>query len=89
MTICHCVKSVAVIALAGMTGCAIAPLPEGGVGDPASARLPPPGYGTLAQAEVSISMRSEDLEIMVTPLEDAVTLVTAPDTYQRLSLIHI
>ena len=47
--------------------------------------LPPPGFGTLRQEEVSISLTSGDLRLMVTPLAESVTLVTAPDTYQRLS----
>lgn len=85
MTLRLLVTAATAMGFVGITACAIAPLPEGGVGDPESAPLPPPGYGTLAQVEVSMSMRSDDLEIMVTPLEDAVTLVTAPDTHQRLS----
>jgi hypothetical protein len=47
--------------------------------------LPPPGYGTLLQDEVTIQMTSGVLQIQVTPLDESVTLVTAPDTYQRLS----
>jgi hypothetical protein len=32
-----------------------------------------------------MSLKSRDLEIQVTPLEEEVTRVTAPDTYERLS----
>lgn len=46
--------------------------------------LPPPGYGTLRQDAVSVSMRSGDLQIKVTPLMESVLLATAPDTYRRL-----
>jgi len=49
--------------------------------------LPPPGYGTLRQDEVSLSLTSGSLRILVTPLEESVTRVTAPDTYRRLSSI--
>ena len=47
--------------------------------------LPPPGYGTLRQDDVSISLSSGALRLMVTPLDPSVTHVTAPDTYRRLS----
>jgi len=47
--------------------------------------LPPPGYGTLRQDEISLSLTSGALRILVTPLEESVTRVTAPDTYRRLS----
>lgn len=49
--------------------------------------LPLPGYGTLRQEEVSIALTSGDLRLLVTPLEESVTLVTAPDTYRRLSTL--
>jgi hypothetical protein len=32
-----------------------------------------------------MTLRSGDLQLMVTPLHESVTLVTAPDTYRRLS----
>ena len=65
-------------------GCTLAPSPEGtvSVGD---GTLPPPGYGTLLQSEITIRMLSGALEIQVTPLHESVTRVTAPDTYQRLA----
>lgn len=47
--------------------------------------LPPPGYGTLRQEDVSISLRLGDLRVLVTPLLDPVLLATAPDTYRRLN----
>ena len=47
--------------------------------------LPPPGYGTLRQSEISISLTSAALQVLVTPLAESVTRVTAPDTYARLS----
>jgi len=67
-----------------VAACTIAPLPEGGAGaglDP----LPPPGFGTLRQEDVSMTLSSADLRLMVTPLEASVTRVTAPDTELRLS----
>ena len=48
-----------------------------------------PGYGTLRQEEVSISLISGDLQVMVTPLDSTVTRVTAPDTERTLmSMVH-
>lgn len=63
-------------------GCA---LPPGTVvgGEPGA--LPPPGFGTLHQDEVTVTLVSGDLQIKVTPLDESVTRVTAPDTYRRLS----
>lgn len=49
------------------------------------AALPPPGHGTLSQRDVSLSLRSGDLQLLVTPLAEAVLVATAPDTYRRLS----
>ena len=82
-----------------MSGCAVPPGMEGGSAATDSfERLPPPGHGTLRQEEISLSLTSGALRILVTPLEESATRVTAPDTYRRLSsmsnahrlsLIHI
>lgn len=62
-------------------GCLAAPatLPAG----PES--LPKPGTGTLRQSEISLSLTSGSLDILVTPLGEAVIRTAAPDTYRRLS----
>lgn len=44
----------------------------------------PVGRGTLRQDRVTLSLRSGDLLLKVTPLAEGVIRVTAPDTYQRL-----
>ncbi len=49
--------------------------------------LPPPGYGTLSQRDVSLSLRSGDLQLLVTPLATSVLVATAPDTYRRLEAL--
>ncbi len=69
-----------------LAGCAMAGTTAGaGTGGAASpATLPPPGFGTLHQDEVSVNLRSGDLLVKVTPLAEAVIRVTAPDTYRRL-----
>lgn len=66
------------------SACTIAPAPEGGAAPAGSDSLPPPGYGTLRQEEVSMTLQNQDLQIMVTPLAESVIRVTAPDTYDRL-----
>lgn len=71
-----------------MTGaCTIAPSPEGATAPGDVDELPPPGYGTLRQEQISIALASGGLQIMVTPLDESITRVTAPDTYERLSSI--
>ena len=70
-----------------LSACALPPGMEG-VGATATdafETLPPPGYGTLRQDEISLSLTSGPLRILVTPLEESVTRVAAPDTYSRLS----
>ncbi|MFW6080027.1 MAG: hypothetical protein ACODAE_10425 [Gemmatimonadota bacterium] len=49
-----------------------------------SAALPPAGHGSLRQEEMTVSLRSGDLLIKVTPLDEAVIRLAAPDTYARL-----
>lgn len=63
-------------------GCA---LPPGTPGADEPGPLPPPGFGTLRQDEVSVALASGEVQILVTPLAETVTRVTAPDTYRRLS----
>jgi len=65
-------------------------VPAGMTGDPPALSesaqvMPPPGYGTLRQDDVSIALTSGELRLLVTPLDESVTRVTAPDTYRRLS----
>jgi hypothetical protein len=65
-------------------GCAgVIPSPEA----PPPAPLPPAGYGTLRQDEVTVNLTSGDLRLKVTPLAESVTRTTAPDTYRRLSAL--
>ncbi len=76
-----------VLAALLLAACTVPPemMQNGSSVGPASVELPPPGYGTLRQEEVSIALRSGELQLLVTPLAESVTRVTAPDTYERLS----
>ena len=47
--------------------------------------LPPAGYGTLTQDQITIGIQSGSLLIKLVPLDEWVIRLTAPDTYQRLS----
>lgn len=49
--------------------------------------LVPPGYGSLLQDDITLALRTEELQIKVTPLEEWVLRLTAPDTYARLSAL--
>ncbi len=51
----------------------------------APSEMPPAGYGTLLQEEITITVRSADLELHVTPLSESVIRVAAPDVYTRLA----
>ena len=46
--------------------------------------LVPSGYGTLLQDQISLRLQSGALLIKLTPLDEGITRLTAPDTYERL-----
>jgi hypothetical protein len=54
---------------------------------PRSRPLPPAGFGTLSQDDITIpvDVSSNNLAIKVTPLTEWVIRMTAPDTYRRLN----
>ncbi|MBA3521061.1 MAG: hypothetical protein H0T90_00970 [Gemmatimonadales bacterium] len=65
----------------------------GGVGSvvPAAAQsvrpagpLAPPGYGSLAQSDLSLRLRNEDIEVRFVPLDPRVTRLLARDAYQSV-----
>jgi hypothetical protein len=49
-----------------------------------TSELVQPGLGTLKQDEFTVGIRSGDLLVKVTPLDEAVIRLAAPDTYKRL-----
>ena len=69
--------------LAGVAAACAAP--GAAAQEPEEEDLVPPGFGTLLQDEVTLSLRSGDLLIKATPLAEEVIRLTAPDTYTRLS----
>lgn len=46
--------------------------------------LPPAGFGTLREGDVTITLAVGDVQVRVTPLEESVIRTTAPDTERRL-----
>jgi hypothetical protein len=87
-----------VLAAAAATACA--PVAESGnaataPGPAAAAESPrqeqrtmvPPGFGTLKQDEVTVSIRSGAVLVKATPLDEATIRLLAPDTYQRLNAL--
>ncbi len=67
--------------LALTLACAPGPAPAQ---DTTTAGLPPAGYGTLRQEDVSVRLRTGTLQIRVLPLDERVTRLLAPDTYASL-----
>jgi hypothetical protein len=71
-----------------LVACAAAPALPGGddrvATGPRQEALPPAGYGSLKQDEVTMSVRSGALLLKVTPLSEQVIRMLAPDTYARL-----
>ncbi len=55
---------------------------------PITEGLVPSGLGTLRQDEITLQLRSGSLLVKVTPLDEAIIRLTAPDTYERLSRIR-
>ncbi len=57
----------------------------GGALDP----LPPPGFGSLTQSELSLRLGTDELEVRVVPLDQRVTRLLARDAYESLEgLVH-
>jgi hypothetical protein len=51
--------------------------------------LPPAGYGTLSQDNITIGIQSGTLLIKLVPLDEWVIRLTAPDTYRRLNSFKV
>ncbi|MFW6090117.1 MAG: hypothetical protein ACODAB_10210 [Gemmatimonadota bacterium] len=52
---------------------------------PGTRSLVPVGYGTLSQDDITVALRSGELQIKWVPLSEWVLRLTAPDTYGRLN----
>ena len=47
-----------------------------------------PGYGSLRQEEFTLTLRDGDVQVKMTPLEEWVIRLAAPDTYDRLAALR-
>jgi hypothetical protein len=81
--------SILLVACLGLGACTA--VPTGGPAAPAGISLPsdgsalvPAGFGTLTQDEFTLTLFVDDLRIKVTPLDESIIRLAAPDTYQRL-----
>lgn len=73
-------------------GCAGTPQPTQAQATPSAqetaGKIIPAGHGTLKQDEFTMGLRSEALLIKVTPLEETIIRLAAPDTYNRLQSLR-
>lgn len=62
--------------------------PDSGAATPAEdSAAVAPGLGTLRQDDITLSLRSGDLLVKITPMAEDIIRLTAPDTYQRLGAL--
>jgi len=47
--------------------------------------LPPPGFGTLRQDDISLRLTSSNLQVRATPLEESIIRLLSPDSYRAMS----
>lgn len=90
------VRAWASAALVLWTACAVPPAgerggtePRRGAQDPPAEDqlLVPPGHGSLHQEQITLTLRHGEVQVKVTPLEEWMIRLTAPDTYRRLSAL--
>src|SRR5580765_1642576 len=47
--------------------------------------LPPPGFGTLRQDDISLRLTSSNLQVRATPLDESIIRLVSPDSYRAMS----
>ena len=86
-------RGAVVLAAAVLAGCAAGPIvPPRSPGNAARAAdelLVPSGFGSLRQDDITLALDAGDLQLKVTPLEEWVIRLTAPDTWSRLSALAV
>ncbi|HKU62200.1 MAG TPA: hypothetical protein VJQ44_13335 [Gemmatimonadales bacterium] len=53
-------------------------------GTPGSPRMPPEGYGSLTQNDLTLRIVTPEIEVRMVPLDQHVTRLLAPDAYRSL-----
>jgi hypothetical protein len=76
-------------ALLSCVGTLLAVAPACAAGQEASDAAPAPGHGSLRQSDLALTIRTEDLDVRLVPLDQRVTRLLARDAYESLeSLVH-
>jgi hypothetical protein len=73
-----------IIGILALVACAPAARSQDSSSTQAQGDLPPIGFGTLNQDDIVVSLRLEDLEIRIVPLDERVLRLLAPDAYASL-----
>ena len=47
--------------------------------------LPPPGFGTLRQDDISLRLTISNLQVRATPLDESIIRLLSPDSYRAMS----
>jgi hypothetical protein len=83
----------AVVATLALAGCAAGPaIPAPAPGSSPNRGdelLVPSGFGSLRQEQITLTLQADGLELKVTPLEEWVIRLAAPDTWSRLSALAV
>lgn len=77
-------KIILIVALAACSKPGIAQQPTPAAEDSTRRALVQPGFGTLKQDEFTVGLRSGNLLVKMTPLNERIIRLAAPDTYHRL-----
>lgn len=72
------------IGLTALVACAPAARSQDTISSPGQGDLPPAGFGTLNQDDIAVTLRLDDLEVRVVPLDERVLRLLAPDAYASL-----
>lgn len=68
---------------------ACAPASHAQAQDVAGGDLPPPGYGTLSQDDISVRIAAVDLEIRIVPLDQRLLRLLGSDAYASLNKLAL
>ena len=77
-------KALSLLVSLALVACAPAARGQDSTTTAAQGDLPPPGFGTLNQDDIAITLRQEELEIRILPLDERVLRLLAPDAYSSL-----
>jgi len=83
-------KTCAFIVLLALVACAPAARgQDSSTGNSPQGDLPQPGFGTLNQNDIAITIRQSELEIRIVPLDERLLRLLAPDAYASLHGVRV